>query len=76
MTTSADHLIPKYQPNTAITEIEYLATPYTDDDPDIEDYRASISDLIAAKLTEQNRIIFAPISAWHHIARKHKLPGK
>ena len=58
-----------------ITEIEYLATPYTHDDPLIEDYRAMVSDKIAADLTADGRVIFAPISAWHHIARKHKLPG-
>ena len=58
-----------------ITEIEYLATPYTHDDPLIEDYRAMVSDKIAADLTADGRVIFAPISAWHHISRKHKLPG-
>ena len=58
------------------SEIEYLGLPYTDDDPVMEDWRADISDRVAADLfTREGRIIFAPISAWHHIARKYKLPG-
>lgn len=57
------------------SEIEYLGLPYSDDDPLVEDWRASISDRVAADLTKQGRIIFAPISAWHHIAKKYKLPG-
>jgi len=58
------------------SEIEYLGLPYTDDDPAMEDWRADISDRVAADLfTREGRIIFAPISAWHHIARKYALPG-
>jgi len=58
------------------SEIEYLGLPYTYDDPAMEDWRADISDRIAADLlTREGRIIFAPISAWHHIARKYDLPG-
>jgi hypothetical protein len=57
-------------------KIEYLGLPYTDDDPLMEDWRADISDRVAADLfTREGRIIFAPISAWHHIARKYELPG-
>ncbi len=58
------------------SKIEYLGLPYTDDDPLIENWRADISDRVAADLfLSEGRIIFAPISAWHHIARKYKLPG-
>lgn len=57
------------------SEIEYLGLPYTDDDPLMEDWRAEVSNVIAVDLTRQGRIIFAPISAWHHLARKYKLPG-
>lgn len=57
-------------------QIEYLGLPYTDDNPLMEDWRADISDRVAADLfMREGRIIFAPISAWHHIARKHDLPG-
>ena len=56
-------------------EIEYLGLPYTDENPLLKDWRALVSDKIAADLTKQGRIIFAPISAWHHIAKKYKLPG-
>jgi hypothetical protein len=31
--------------------------------------------MIAVELTKVGRIIFAPISAWHHIAVKYGLPG-
>ena len=57
------------------SEIEYLGLPYSDDDPLMEDWRAEVSNVIAVDLTIQGRIIFAPISAWHHLARKYKLPG-
>ncbi len=55
--------------------VEYLALPYTHEDGYIENCRAEISDCIAAYLTSQGRVVFAPISAWHHIAKKYKLPG-
>ena len=55
-------------------KIEYLGLPYTDDDQSVKDWRTSVSDRVAADLTKQGRIIFAPISAWHHIAKKHELP--
>ncbi len=54
---------------------EYLALPYSHVNKSIEDCRAEVSNCIAAHLTKQGRIIFAPISAWHHIARKYALPG-
>ena len=57
------------------SEIEYLGLPYSDDDPLVEDWRAEVSNVIAVDLTKQGRIIFAPISAWHNLARKHELPG-
>ena len=57
------------------SEIEYLGLPYTDENPLLKDWRALVSDKIAADLTKQGRIIFAPISAWHHIAKKYELPG-
>jgi len=56
------------------SELEYLALPYTHTDPAIMDYRASISDKVAAKLAVEGRIIFAPISSWHEIAKKYNLP--
>lgn len=57
------------------SEIEYLGLPYSDDDPAVEDWRAEVSNAVAVDLTKQGRIIFAPISAWHHLARKYELPG-
>jgi hypothetical protein len=57
-----------------MSEIEYLAIPYTDPDPDVMDYRAEISDIVCADLMNKGRIIFAPISSCHHIAKKYSLP--
>jgi len=56
-------------------EIEYLGLPYTHEDKFMLHFRAEVSNMIAAKLTLEGRIIFAPISAWHHIAMKYDLPG-
>ena len=57
------------------TEIEYLAIPYTHNNVFVKHFRAEVSNYIASELTKQGRIIFAPISAWHHIAMKYGLPG-
>jgi hypothetical protein len=56
-------------------KIEYLGLPYTDENSLLKDWRALVSDKVASDLTTQGRIIFAPISAWHHIAKKYELPG-
>ena len=57
-----------------MSEIEYLAIPYSDPDPKVMDYRAEISDIVCADLMNQGRVIFAPISSCHHIAKKYTLP--
>lgn len=57
-----------------MSEIEYLAIPYSDPDEKVMDYRAEISDIVCADLMNQGRVIFAPISSCHHIAKKYTLP--
>ena len=57
-----------------MSEIEYLAIPYSDPDPKVMDYRAELSDIVCADLMNQGRVIFAPISSCHHIAKKYTLP--
>ena len=57
-----------------MSEIEYLAIPYTDPDEDVMGYRAELSDIVCADLMNQGRVIFAPISSCHHIAKKYTLP--
>jgi hypothetical protein len=57
-----------------ISEIEYLAIPYTDDDEAVRDFRAAVSDIIFADLSNQGRYIYAPISSCHHVAKKYRLP--
>lgn len=56
------------------SEIEYLGLPYSNKNNYMLHYRAEISNKIAVELTKQGRIIFAPISAWHHIAMKYDMP--
>jgi len=57
-----------------ISDIEYLAIPYLDEDPKVMDFRAEISDMVYADLAKQGRFIYAPISSCHHIAKKYGLP--
>ena len=54
--------------------LEYLALPYTDDSEEVMSFRASISDIIWADLSNQGRFVYAPISSAHHIAKKYDLP--
>jgi len=54
--------------------IEYLAIPYSADDEYVMDFRAKISDMICADLMNKGRLIYAPISSCHHIAKKYGLP--
>lgn len=61
--------------NKVKSEIEYLAIPYTHDNVFVRHFRAEVADVIAASLTRQGRIIFSPISAWHHIAIRYYMPG-
>ncbi len=55
-------------------KMEYLATPYSHKSQEVKDYRAAVSDVIAMELTMQGRLIYAPMSSWHHIARKYDMP--
>ena len=56
-------------------EILYLAIPYIHEDQLVMDFRADVSDIIAADLAKQGNNVFAPISSWHHISKKYNLPG-
>lgn len=57
-----------------MSEIEYLAIPYTDPSEDVMQERADISDFICAELMNEGRIIFAPITSCHNIAKRYGLP--
>lgn len=57
-----------------MSEIEYLAIPYTDPDEEVMQSRADLSDIVCADLMKKGRIIFAPISSCHHIAKTYGLP--
>jgi len=54
--------------------MEYLGLPYSDDNEEVENYRAAVSDYIFAELSKQGRVIYAPISSCHSIAKKYGLP--
>jgi len=56
------------------SNIEYLAIPYLHDDEEVMEFRAQVSDIIFADLSNQGRYLYAPISSCHHIANKYKLP--
>lgn len=70
-TEMSDRLEPRAE---FLSEIEYLAIPYSADDEEMMDFRAEISDIICADLMKQGRLIYAPISSCHHIAKKYGLP--
>lgn len=46
----------------------YLATPYTDSDPDIVEKRFSVITQITAELMNHGHIIFSPVTHGHPIA--------
>ena len=85
MTTYADKFItdeilenipdlPKVKFSKSNSKIIYLALPYMHDSKFIMEFRAMVSDVISADLMKQGRLIYAPISACHHIAVKYGLP--
>ena len=57
-----------------MSNIEYLATPYSHEDKEVMEFRAAVSDYIFSELSKEGRIIYAPISSGHHIAVHYGLP--
>jgi len=57
-----------------ISDIEYLALPYSDANSKVMDFRAAVSDIICADLMNQGRTIYAPITSCHYIAKSYGLP--
>lgn len=56
-------------------ELIYLAVPYSDKDPAVQEARFNIVNKVAAKLMAEGKYIFSPISHTHPIALAGKLPG-
>jgi len=56
------------------SKIIYLALPYMHENKFIMEFRAMVSDVIAADLMNKGHIVYAPISSCHHIAVKYGLP--
>lgn len=52
----------------------YLATPYSDPDPAVREYRFRQVNKAAAKLISQGYHVFSPISQTHSIAAEGDLP--
>lgn len=52
----------------------YLATPYSDEDPQVEAVRFFEVTRVAALLIKSNVIVFSPISHCHPMAIMHNLP--
>jgi hypothetical protein len=55
-------------------ELIYLATPYTDPDPEVREKRFQVVNKIAATLMANGNHIFSPISHCHPIALAGDLP--
>ncbi len=86
MTTYADKFItdeilenmtglPRIKFSESNSKIIYLALPYMHDSKFIIEFRAMVSDIIAADLMGKGHVVFAPISMSHGIAVKYGLPG-
>jgi len=58
-----------------MNELEYLAIPYSDNNRWVMEFRAAVSDYIFAELSNEGRIVYAPISACHNISSKYILPN-
>lgn len=54
---------------------EYLACPYSHEDPAVREYRFEKATVAAVKLMQQGVVIFSPITHSHPMAVRHKLPG-
>jgi len=57
-----------------LLDLEYLGTPYSNGNDYLVNFRAEIIDMIATDLINQGRAIYSPISSWHTIACKFKMP--
>lgn len=52
----------------------YLASPYTNDDKKIVEFRVKKTNKAAAELMSQGHIVFSPISHSHHMAMENDMP--
>ena len=52
----------------------YLASPYSDPDPKIQELRFKQVCIVAGKMLAQGRMIFSPIAHTHSIAQATDLP--
>lgn len=58
-----------------MSEIIYLATPYTHPDKYMEEIRFLCAAQVAAALMREGNIVFSPIAHTHWIARMGELPA-
>lgn len=57
-----------------MSEIVYLAAPYTDSDPLVMDMRFNWINQYVAECSNRGEVIFSPISMMHPVAKEHGLP--
>jgi len=57
------------------TSLTYLASPYTDPDPEVEERRYKAVCLQASKMLKAGEFVFSPIAHCHPIAKAGGLPG-
>jgi hypothetical protein len=53
---------------------EYLASPYSDPDPEVMEKRFLAAEQVTAELLLKARIVYSPIVHCHALARKHRMP--
>ena len=52
----------------------YLASPYSDKDPDVMAARAYEAEAAAAHFAREGFKLYCPIAAWHGVSLRHDLP--
>lgn len=59
-----------------MTELIYLAVPYTHADPAVEDYRYRTVTKVATELMKKGRVVFSPITQAVPLKQAGELPTK
>jgi len=55
-------------------EYWYIASPYSHEDPRVEEERFRLVQDFCAELVKRDYHVFSPIAHWHPIAQRHNLP--
>ncbi len=52
----------------------YLASPYTDPDPDVMQHRFEAAERVTAQMLKDGEAVYSPIVHCHELARRYDLP--